>query len=262
MQERILMHEEQRSRRGVESSIRTAAVWEVVAASVRRQQDALGRPLRVLDLGGGSGGFAVPLAEHGHDVVVVDPSPDALASLDRRSGETGVRDRVRGFQGDASTLSAAVSEPVDLICCHGVLEYVDDAGAAIAALRDVLAPDGVVSLLVAQRLAAVLSRALAGQFDAARTVLVSPDGRWGPTDPMPRRFDVEQIHERLVAGGLRPVTTQGVRVFSDLVPSAYLDTDADRASLLALEKAVSEREAAAFLGRLAAGLHVLAVRAD
>jgi len=202
------------------------------------------------------------LAEAGHDVVVVDPSPDALASLARRAREAGVSERVHGRQGDSSTLADVLDEPVDLICCHGVLEYVDDPAATISSLHDVLAPDGVVSLLVAQRLAAVLSRALAGQFEAARTALVSPDGRWGESDPLPRRFDVEQIHERLVASGLRPVSTQGVRVFTDLVPSAYLDTEADRAGLLALEQAVAERTAAAFLGRLGAGLHVLAVRDD
>lgn len=257
------MAEEQRIRRtGVEGSIRTAAVWQVVAASTRRRQEHLGRPLRVLDLGGGSGGFAVPLAQAGHDVLVVDPSPDALASLARRAGEAGVSDRIRGLQGDSAALVDLVAEPVDLVCCHGVLEYVDDPGATISALHDVLAPGGVVSLLVAQRLAAVVSRALAGQFDAARTALVSPDGRWGEDDPLPRRFDVEQIHERLVASGLTPVSTQGVRVFTDLVPSAYLDSEADRASLLALEAAVAERSAAAFLGRLGAALHVLAERAD
>jgi len=257
------MAEEQRIRRsGIDSSIRTAAVWQVVAASTRRQQEELGRPLRVLDLGGGSGGFAVPLAKAGHDVLVVEPSPDALASLSRRAGEAGVSERVHGRQGDSGTLADLVEEPVDLVCCHGVLEYVDDPGATIGALRDVLAPRGVVSLLVAQRLAAVLSRALAGQFDAARTALVSADGRWGEDDPLPRRFDVEQIHERLVTSGLTPVSTQGVRVFTDLVPSASLDSEADRASLLALEQAVAERSAAAFLGRLGAGLHVLAVRGD
>ena len=35
----------------------------------------------VVDLGGGTGGFAVRLAESGHRVRVVDPSPDALAAL-------------------------------------------------------------------------------------------------------------------------------------------------------------------------------------
>ena len=47
----------------------------------------------VLDIGGGTGGFAVRVAELGHRVTVVDPSPDALAALDRRAAESGVADR-------------------------------------------------------------------------------------------------------------------------------------------------------------------------
>ena len=45
----------------------------------------------VLDIGGGTGGFAVRVAELGHRVPVVDPSPDALASLDRRAREAASR---------------------------------------------------------------------------------------------------------------------------------------------------------------------------
>ncbi|MEZ5095109.1 MAG: hypothetical protein R2731_02675 [Nocardioides sp.] len=37
--------------------------------------------------------------ELGHQVLVVDPSPDALAALARRA-ESGVTDRVTGVQGD------------------------------------------------------------------------------------------------------------------------------------------------------------------
>src|SRR3712207_7602612 len=48
-----------------------------------------GTPLRVLDVGGGSGMFAVPLARLGHDVTVVDPSADALATLRRRADTAG-----------------------------------------------------------------------------------------------------------------------------------------------------------------------------
>ena len=49
-----------------------------------------GRACDVLDIGGGTGGFAVRVAELGHRVTVVDPSPDALAALDRRAREGGV----------------------------------------------------------------------------------------------------------------------------------------------------------------------------
>ena len=51
---------------------RTAAVWAALDPVV-----GTGTPLRVLDVGGGSGMFAVPLAQLGHEVTVVDPSADA-----------------------------------------------------------------------------------------------------------------------------------------------------------------------------------------
>ena len=59
---------------------RTAVLW----AALRAVLDADG-PRDVLDVGGGTGGFAVPIAELGHRVTVVDPSPDALAALERRA---------------------------------------------------------------------------------------------------------------------------------------------------------------------------------
>jgi 2-polyprenyl-3-methyl-5-hydroxy-6-metoxy-1,4-benzoquinol methylase len=45
----------------------------------------IGARQRVLDVGGGSGRFAMPLAERGHDVTVVDICEDAVRLLHRRS---------------------------------------------------------------------------------------------------------------------------------------------------------------------------------
>ena len=73
------------------TNLRTAAIWESVHTLATTRQRELGRPLVVLDLGGGTGGLAVPLALAGHHVHVLDPSPDALASLQRRAGEQGLR---------------------------------------------------------------------------------------------------------------------------------------------------------------------------
>ena len=71
-------------------------------AAVRRRH---AEPPRVLDVGGGSGVWAVPLAAAGCLVTVVDPSPNALATLQRRAVEAGVADHVTAVQGDSDALS-------------------------------------------------------------------------------------------------------------------------------------------------------------
>jgi S-adenosylmethionine-dependent methyltransferase len=253
-----------RARRGgVETNLRTSAVWSAVRDLLDTQQARLGRALRVIDLGGGTGGLAVPIAGLGHDVMVVDPSPDALASLSRRSTEQGVADRITAVQGDADSLAGLTGEhPVDLVCCHGTLEVVDDPAATVASLAAAVAPGGHLSIVAAQRLAAVLARALAGQFSQAHQALTSTDGRWGAADPLPRRFDADHLRDLVGAVGLEVVDVHGVRLFSDLVPSALLDSESDRTALLELEQAATRHPDFGFLGQLGAAAHVLARRPD
>lgn len=254
--------EQRRARRGgVETGLRTAAVWAAVQDLATRRESELGRPLRVIDLGGGTGGLAVPLAERGHHVTVIDPSPDALASLSRRSTERGVAERITSVQGDADSLADLVGDqPVDLVCCHGTLEVVDDPQATLASLAAALAPGGYLSLVAAQRLAVVLARVLSGQFAAAREALLSEDGRWGAADPLPRRFDAHTLTAMVEQTGLTVRDSHGVRLFSDLVPSALVDSEADRAALLDLEQQAVRHPHFAFLGELGAALHLLASR--
>lgn len=254
--------ERRRHRRGgAESSPRTAAVWATVHDLAARREQEIGRPLRILDLGGGTGGLAVSLAERGYQVTVVDPSPDALASLRRRAVESGADERVIAVQGDADSLGEVFSSHrVDLVCCHGTLEVVDDPKATVERIAEVLVPGGHLSLVAAQRLAVVLARALAGQFQHAQRALLSDDGRWGDGDPLPRRFDAAMLVDLVEQAGLTVQDTHGVRIFSDLVPSALLDSDADRAALLELEHAASTHPRFAFLGQLGGALHLVARR--
>ena len=248
-------------RSGVETSVRTSAVWESVLAVVAEREQQLGRSLRVLDLGGGTGGLAVPLAQLGHHVTVIDPSLDALASLHRRAGDSGVAERVVAVQGDAANLLEVHPDAdADLVCCHGTLEFVDDPAATLRSVAGVLADGGYVSLVVATRIAAVLARALAGQFAQAQCALTSDDGRWGPADPLPRRFDAAAITALVEGANLAVHDLHGVRIFSDLVPAAFVEFDADRATLLKLEQTASRHPDYAFLGHIGAALHVLARR--
>ncbi|WP_037866353.1 methyltransferase [Streptomyces sp. NRRL S-1868] len=241
------------------ASDRTAVVWEVLRGALdqrARHTDRVG--LEVLDAGGGTGTLAVPVARLGHRVTVVDPSPNALFALERRAAEAGVADRVRGVQGDARGLfDVAERGAYDAVLCHGVLEYVDDPAEtvrnAVAALRPA---GGTLSVLAAGLGGAVLGRALAGHFTEARQALTSPGGRWGGSDPMPRRFTPEQLSDLVGATGADVVSVHGVRIFSDLVPGALVDTEPDaREALARLEATAAELPA---FRSVAGRLHVLA----
>jgi S-adenosylmethionine-dependent methyltransferase len=236
-------------------SVRTGVAWDGVRRLLE-EPGAFDEQARIVDIGGGTGGFAVPLAELGHTVQVIDPSPDALASLDRRARERGVADRVTGQQGDLSDLPGLVEE-ADLVLCHGVLEMVDDPAASLAAIAGVLRPGGHLSLLVAQRHAAVVARAMAGHFQAARELL-DGDSTTGAAGRTGRRFTHDEIVDLLAAAGLQPASVQGVRVFADLVPGSLLDLEPGAtAALVDLERAVATRPE--YLP-LAAQLHVIARR--
>ncbi len=243
------------------TAARTAVVWDAVRVLLEGRGEQ-----QVLDIGGGTGGFAVRVAAQGNRITVIDPSPDALAALARRADEEGVADRVTGLQGDLGNLrELAPEEGADLVLCHGVLGLVEDPAAALDAIVSMLRPAGALSLLVSQRHAAVLARAMAGHFTQARALLEneqaehrSGDHRTSEHRTSEHRFTVEELTGLLVGAGLDIRSSHGIRVFTDLVPSSLLDLEPGAsAALLELERAVSERPE--FL-TLASQIHVVATR--
>ncbi|HET6627306.1 MAG TPA: methyltransferase domain-containing protein [Nocardioidaceae bacterium] len=230
------------------SAARTAVVWDAL-------QDVLSPgTASVIDIGGGTGGFAVRVAELGHRVTVIDPSPDALAALARRADESGVADLVAGQQGDLATLLDLVPrDSADVVLCHGVLEIVEDPASALGTIATVLRPGATLSLLVTQRHAAVFARAMAGHFVQARTLLDDPD-----ITGAGRRFTVDEITSVLDESGFDNRSVHAVRVFADLVPSSLVDLEPGAAgALVELEQAVADRPE---YFPLATQLHVLATR--
>ncbi len=198
--------------------VRTAAVWAALDPLV-----GAGSPLRVLDVGGGSGGSAVPLARLGHEVTVVDPSADALATLERRARTAGVGDRVRGLQGDGDLLHELPLDAggYDLGLCH-----------------------------------AVLARALGGHPVEALALLEDRDPAPGRTRPARRRFAPAELLALLEGAGLEPGEWRGVPVVADLL-DATPAADADPAAVRRLELALAGTSP---YRDVATGLHVLGTR--
>jgi 2-polyprenyl-3-methyl-5-hydroxy-6-metoxy-1,4-benzoquinol methylase len=233
---------------------RGGLVWDVLRAVVSARVREAGRPaLDIVDVGGGTGGLAVPFAALGHNVTVVDPSPDALAAAQRRAAEAGAR--LTSVQGEAASLdSVAGAAAADLIICHKVLEYVDSPADAMSAIARVLRPSATVSVLASNAVAAVLHRALAGRFAEARALLLSG----APPETTPRRFTLPELTALIEAAGLRVGEVHGLRIFGGLIPGALPGGDAAAADALrALEEAAASTPP---LRDIASQLHVLGRR--
>ena len=224
-----------------------AATWltEVLGAQLDELVPGEQRPLDVVDLGGGTGGLAIDVARRGHHVTVVDPSPDALASLERRLADDHLEGTVAARQGDASELVALLGRAsVDVVLCHRVLEVVDDPAALLADAAAVLRPGGALSLLVAQKHALVVNQAVAGNVAAALQTWQDP-----------RRLDFAAVTALVEAAGFAVLEADGIGAMAELVPEVAVESPGAWADLLALEVAVSRDPA---FRALAPYVHVFA----
>jgi len=178
--------------------------------------------------------------------------------LRRRAEDAGCADRVTPIQGDTEVLAELVPDAgADIVLAHGVLEVVDDVTAAVGALAAATVQGGALSVLVANRFAAVLARAAAGRVEEARQLLLAPDGRL-PHEVVQRRLDVERLGSLLSSAGLTVELLQGDGAVTDLVPASVADaTPAGAEALAELERVAAVTPP---LRDVATRLHALARR--
>ena len=104
-------------------AVRLAVLWSVLNEDVPVLS---GRPMRILDAGGGSGHMAVRLAGLGHSVVLCDISEEMLAKAAIRAAEAGVADAIDIRHMSIQECANIADHQFDLVLCHAVLEWLDD----------------------------------------------------------------------------------------------------------------------------------------
>jgi S-adenosylmethionine-dependent methyltransferase len=195
--------------------------------------------LKVLDAGGGTGGYALPLAEQGHQICLLDFSAQMLAIAQRKAEQLDP-----SLLGRIVFCHAPVEEiprlfppdHFDLILCHTLLEYVSEPWEVLRTLITVLRLSGLISLLFANPYADPLRWALTrGDLEKARLALceqVSSADLFG----LPRRtFPAEMVQETMDQAGVEMLAEYGVRIFADYLADEKLADPGFFARLLELE---------------------------
>jgi 2-polyprenyl-3-methyl-5-hydroxy-6-metoxy-1,4-benzoquinol methylase len=174
-------------------------------------------PAAVVDVGGGAGHQAIPLAREGYDVTLLDPSAEMLdharARLEAEDRE--VTGRVRLVEADGErAVEVLAGQGFDAVLCHGVLPYLDDPAPVVSALVGLARRGGVVSV-VAKNARTLAMRAamdrdwedVLAAFDATREV-----NRLGLDT---RAETPEELSFLFADHGVTTVAWYGVRLFTE-----------------------------------------------
>jgi S-adenosylmethionine-dependent methyltransferase len=214
-------------------------------------------PADLIDVGGGAGHQALPLARDGYRVTIVDPSPAMLeraATIIAREPEE-VRTRVSMVEAAAEDARAAVGgRRFSGVLCHAVIMYVDDPSPLLCSLAHLADDGGIVSVMATNRHSLACRPALAGDwaqalsaFDAERQV--------NDLGAESRADTVAGLSELFARSDVEPVAWYGVRLFTDWALNiSAIDPEEQ---VLAVELEASRRDPYRQLSRL---FHLVGVR--
>jgi len=190
---------------------------------------------RILDAGGGTGFYSLPLAAQGHEVVILDKSRNMLEAAEEKAKKLGAEAKIRTVVGDMENIKEP-SESFDVVVCHLALCHSKDPLKALKEFSRVLRKQGILSLVAENKMFFSVSEAFKGNLAEALkrykeehlAVAVSSLGRL-------RTFERKELLGLLEQAGFEPVRVLGLRIISDYLSFAFKHPPADLEKLKELE---------------------------
>ena len=253
----IADHFEKKVYGGLKGEIRLAVLRRDIVEYSAQMSEALGRPLRILDMGAGLAQIAIELATQGHSVVINDISANMLekakANAEQIDQALDITWYVCPYQALAEKLTKEVDK-FDLILSHALLEWLAEPAAVMDFFDQYLTDDGALSLCFYNPASFDYRNLIMGNFNLLDNTDYKADNKKSltPNHPVAK----EEVESWLKAHDYQTVRSSGLRVFHDYAPlkrGGHNDPDA----VIRMELRYSQLEPYKWLGRY---LHILAKR--
>ena len=267
----IADHFEKKVYGGLKGDIRLAVLRRDIFAYTARMSKAVGRPLRILDVGAGLAQIAIELAAQGHSVVINDISANMLEKAKANAAEIDKNLNIRWYvcpyqelesslaidklqNKDSAANNIENAAKFDLIMSHALLEWLAEPAAIMNFFDRQLAENGALSLCFYNPASFDYRNLIMGNFNLLDNTDYKADNKKSltPNHPVAK----EEVESWLTAHHYQTILTSGLRVFHDYSPlkrGGHNDPDA----VIRMELRYSQREPYKWLGRY---LHIMAIR--
>lgn len=209
-------------------------------------------PLHVLDAGGGNGFDSIFLAQQGHRVEIVDYSSEMVAEALRTATLTRTQEQVTVHQADLRDLRQLFpGVKFDLVLCHNVLQYLEDAHTLLYDLVASLKTGGIISVMSINRFSIAYRTAFPrGDLEQALDEIDAHSMQGKVFNTTLIAYSVGEIEEMLKGEGCEIEQDYGIHCICDYWGDNELKSDpAVFQHLESLEFALTERHSYKLLAR-------------
>ena len=191
--------------------------YDLVEHNLKKHIPVDSPPLRILDAGGGNGLVSLMLARMNHQVDLVDLSRNMLDDARANAALAGVTDRLNTHEGDIHGVAGMFTEnEFDIVLCHNVIQFVDDARPLLEVLGKVLKQGGLLSLVTGNQDALAYQAAFGeGDLDKAFESLETSAQRNPVFDIDTRDYRPQDVMDWLDELGLSTKKHYGIRCLYD-----------------------------------------------
>lgn len=197
-----------------------------------------GRPLKILDAGGGTGKWAIYFAKKGHSVTLMDVAEPMLKVAKEAAEQEGLGSSIIIEKGDIVNL-AYEDESFDFVFSdRNPISHCgrkEDSYKSVQELYRVLKPGGTILGCVLNRLRKVAQMSMELDLDRALKLVAEGDLKRSENE-YTHYYLLDELKDVLESKGFNEVKICGTTIFAEFIPTAWVLDEIPVKKLLELEE--------------------------